>query len=152
MMMSRTSNSQFATPSPEGRHPGTSGLALSIGLFGAPFAWILQFSLSEPLAAQACYPRQMPLSAPLWPGLSTTLAVIGIVFLALALVSGLIAWRSWRRFKNQQALLGGQPSDLTTGRDQFLLKLSLMSSLIFNIAIVFNIFAVLLVSPCSSWF
>ncbi|MDE2366733.1 MAG: hypothetical protein KGM95_07360, partial [Betaproteobacteria bacterium] len=48
---------------PSSRHPAARTL---VGLFGAPAAWVIQVSLSEPLAAYACYPHQAPLSAPLW--------------------------------------------------------------------------------------
>jgi hypothetical protein len=146
--MNPSGNFQTDTSSPANRHTAISGLSLSIGLFGAPLAWVLQFSLSESLAAHACFPHQMLLSAPLWPGLYLILVIISIVFLALALTSGLMAWRSWQRFKGQLALA----SEWKISRNQFLLKLSLMSSLIFIIAILFNIVAVVLVSPCSSWF
>jgi hypothetical protein len=127
---------------------GPSGLMSAIrlwfGLFGAPAAWIAQIFLSEPLAAHACYPYQTPLSEPIWKGLPATLLTLGLACLALALLSGFAGWRAWR-----------QPDFSPAGkknRNRFLVKLSLMSSFIFIAAIIFNLFAVLLVSPCSSWF
>jgi hypothetical protein len=122
-----------------------------VGLFGAPVAWLIQFSLSEPLAAYACYPYQTPLSAPIWQGLPALLAIISLACLAAALLSGFIAWTLWHQFGRQSA--GGEPvADTSEGRNRFLVKLSLMSNFIFIIAIIFNIFAVLLVLPCNSWF
>lgn len=119
------------------------GMRTAIGLFGAPIAWLAQFSLSEPLAAQACYPNQTPLSAPVWGSLTAMLAAISLACFAAALVSGFIAWRSWRQAEGKAA---GE------NRNRFLAKLSLMSSFIFIVAVIFNSFAVLLVSPCGSWF
>ena len=52
-----------------------------IALFGAPIAWVIQMSLSEPIAAYACYPHQAPLPAPLWVELSVILGAIGLVCL-----------------------------------------------------------------------
>ncbi|HEY8095320.1 MAG TPA: hypothetical protein VIE65_04395 [Methylobacter sp.] len=114
-----------------------------VGLFGAPVAWIAQVFLSEPLAAYACYPHQTPLSAPIWEGVSAILAAISIACFTIALSSGLAAWILWRQ---------SDPKSVGENRNRFLVKLSAMSSLIFTVAIIFNICAVLLVSPCSSWF
>jgi hypothetical protein len=129
-----------------------STIRLCVGLFGAPAAWLTQFFLSEPLAAHACYPNQAPLSAPIWEGLPAILIAISIVCLAVALLSGFVAWASWRQFKGESA---GQKKGLIETdktRNRFLINLSLMSSFIFNVAVIFNICAVLLVMPCSSWF
>lgn len=117
-----------------------------IGLFGAPVAWIVQVFLSEPLAAHGCYPYQAPLSAPIWEGLPAMLGAISIACLAVALLSGFVAWGLWRQSE------GGSVIEAGKGRNRFLAKLSLMSSFIFIIAVIFNICAVLLVPPCSSWF
>jgi hypothetical protein len=114
-----------------------------VGLFGAPVAWIAQVFLSEPLAAYACYPYQTPLSAPIWERLPAILITIGIACLAVALLAGFVAWTSWRQF---------DVKSVGEDRSRFLVKLSAMSSFIFIVAIIFNICAVLLVPPCSSWF
>ena len=127
-------------------------LRIGVGLFGAPAAWLAQFFISEPLAAHACYPNQAPLSAPIWEGLPAILIAISIACLAAALLSGFVAWSSWRRFEGEPA--GEERSVIETGenRNRFLVKLSLMSSFIFIVAVIFNICAVFLVSPCSPWF
>lgn len=114
-----------------------------VGLFGAPVAWIAQVFLSEPLAAYACYPHQAPLPAPVWERLPVMLITIGIACLSVALLSGLVAWISWRQ---------SDAKSVGEGRNRFLVKLSAMSSFIFTVAIIFNICAILLVPPCSSWF
>lgn len=123
-----------------------STLRQLIGLFGAPFAWIVQILLSEPLVAHACYPYQMPLSAPIWDRLPFLLAAISLICLALTLLSGFVAWMSWRSAGRRSA------GEMQGRRRQFLGKLSVMSSLIFTIAVLFNICAVSLTSLCSSWF
>jgi hypothetical protein len=113
------------------------------GLVGAPVAWIAQVFLSEPLAAYACYPYQTPLSVPIWERLPVLLITIGIACLSVALLSGLVAWTLWRQSEREP---------VGEDRNRFLVKLSAMSSFIFTMAIIFNICAILLVSPCSSWF
>jgi len=127
------------------KRPGpVSSLRLLVALFGAPVAWIAQLSLSEPLAAHACYPYQMPLSEPIWQGLPATLAVISGACLAMTLLSGFMAWTLCRQ--THAPLL-----EERDGRTQFLAKLSAMSSFIFTMAVLFTACAVFLVSPCNPW-
>ncbi|WP_333879031.1 hypothetical protein [Methylobacter sp.] len=119
---------------------------LWLGLLGAPVAWVAQLLLSEPFAAYACYPHQAPLSAPILAGLPEILTAISIGCFALGLLSGFAAWRSWQQYQQGRAIKAGED------RNRFLIKLSILSNFIFIVAIIFNIFAVLLVPPCSSWF
>ena len=205
--MNLSHNHDPSLEAPVPRRGRVSTIRIAVGLFGAPAAWLAQFSLSEPLAAHACYPYQAPLSAPIWQGLPAILAAISIACFAAALLSGFVAWTSWLQSERKPAgegrsvikdsvdlssskpspagegwvrgnqhrkkslFLSPHPSLLPEGegahalkstvlstieagesRNRFLVKLSLMSSFIFIVAIIFNIFAVLLVPPCSSWF
>ena len=129
-----------------------SMIKIAVGLFGAPVAWLTQFSLSEPLAAHACYPYQSPVSAPIWEGLPAILVIISIVCIAAALISGFIAWTSWRQSKHKLVGKGAGVMEAGENRIRFLITLSVMSSFIFIVAIIFNLCAVFLVPPCSSWF
>lgn len=136
-------------PSIEAPASGRSRMSmiwLWLGLFGAPVAWVAQLLLSEPFAAYACYPHQVPLSAPIIAGLPVILTAISLACLALALLSGFAAWTSWKRFEKGRVIKAGND------RNRFLVKLSVLSSFIFIVAVIFNICAVLLVPPCSSWF
>ncbi|WP_027158977.1 hypothetical protein [Methylobacter luteus] len=134
-----------ANPSASFKRPDrVSAPRLLVALFGAPAAWIAQLSLSEPLAAHACFPQQAPLPEPLWQGLPIMLVVISGVCLAVALLSGFMAWTLCRQ---THAPLLEERDD----RTQFLAKLSAMSSFIFTMAVLFTACAVLLVSPCSPW-
>ncbi|WP_442497771.1 hypothetical protein [Methylobacter sp. sgz302048] len=127
------------------KRPGrVSALRLLVALLGAPVAWVAQLSLSEPLAAQACYPYQMPLPEPVWQGLPATLVMISGACLAMTLLSDFMAWTLCRQ---THAPLLEERDD----RDQFLAKLSVMSSFIFTMAVLFTACAVFLVSPCSPW-
>ncbi len=125
---------------------GRVNMRLWLGLFGAPAAWVAQLLLSEPFAAYACYPYQVPLSAPVFAGLPVILAAISVACLELALLAGFAAWASWRQSEKSRTVKAGED------RNRFLVKLSVLSSFIFIVAVIFNICAVLLVPPCSSWF
>lgn len=116
---------------------------LWLGLLGAPSAWIAQLLLSEPFAAYACYPYDAPLSVPILKSLPAVLTAINACCFALAALSGFAVWRSRQRFGYVQA---GED------RNRFLVKLSLLSSFIFIVAVIFNICAVFLVPPCRPWF
>ena len=138
--MNSLSESDTSIESTPLRQDRMSAPRIMIGLFGAPVLWIVQLTLSESLVAHACYPYRAPLSAPIWEGLPTILAAISIACLVGALLSGGVAWTTWRK-------LAGNG-----GRTGFLAKLSLMSSILFIVAIIFSSCAVLLVPLCSTWF
>ena len=136
----------------DSRHGSISMIRIWVGIFGAPVAWINQMLLSMPIAAHACYPFQEPVSLPIWQDLPAILMTIGITCLAIALLSGFSAWSTWREY--QRRLAGEELNVMhkSEHRSRFLIKTGLMSSFIFIVAIVFNICAILLVPPCSSWF
>jgi hypothetical protein len=123
-----------------------SMVLLWLGLFGAPAAWTAQLLLSEPIAAYACYPYRTPLPAPIWNGLPVMLTTISVVCLAVALLSGVAAWISWRQFAKGRFAMADED------RNRFLAKIGAVSSFIFIVAIIFNICAVMLVPPCGPWF
>ncbi|MGD0958411.1 MAG: hypothetical protein ABSB19_01250 [Methylomonas sp.] len=147
----------FSKPHPS-IEPDDSGHApinmfqIWVGIFGAPVAWINQMLLSMPIAAHDCYPFQAPLTSPIRQDLPAILMTIGITCLAIALISGVSAWSTWRQYQHRQTDKGISLINRSEHRTRFLIKTSLMSSFIFIVAIVFNICAIMLVSPCSSWF
>ncbi|MCK9394315.1 MAG: hypothetical protein M0Q44_01835 [Methylobacter sp.] len=150
MNLSLNYNPVIKSPAP--RRGRMDRVRAGVGLFGAPAAWIMQLFLSEPLAAHACYPYQTPLSAPLWESLPEILLTVSLVCLAVALLSGFVAWNSWRQSEFKPYKQGGDAVNTGGGTDGFLARLSVMSSFIFIVAVIFNSWAVLLVPPCRSWF
>lgn len=127
-----------------------------VALFGAPLGWIIQMSLSEPIAAYACYPHEVPLSAPLWVELPAILAAISLVCLAAGLFSAYVAWTFWRQAGSARVNVMQHGSDregalVDGGQNRFLAMIGVMSSTLFVIAILFTCFAVFFVSPCSAW-
>jgi hypothetical protein len=139
------------------------GLKLLAAIFGAPLAWMAQMSLSEPLAAQVCFPGSRPLTVPAWPSLQMALLAISGACLLAALASALAAWSVWRSTRGEVAdgddigrddgdgkgLAMGKTADSGVGRTGFLAVLGLMSSGLFVSAVLFTALAALLVAPCA---
>jgi hypothetical protein len=117
-------------------------MRLCLALFGAPAAWLAQMTLSQGLAAYACYPHQAPLWQPQWQILPVLMAVISIGCLAVAVLSGVAALAIWNDAKQEKP---------GAGRARFIAALAIMSSLLFLIAIIFTGCAVVFVSPCRPW-
>ncbi|HEX5538815.1 MAG TPA: hypothetical protein VFX01_03410 [Methylophilaceae bacterium] len=142
--------SSAGVPAPNS-HGGTDRLKLLLMLFGAPGAWIAQMAISEPLAAYACYPQQMPLTAPVWNHLLLLLAIVSLLCLAAALACGALAWTTWQRLRHARDATESA-GDTGEGRAEFLPKLGVIASQIFIVAILFTSCAVILVEPCQPWF
>lgn len=139
-----------AHPAPGRR--GIGGLRLLTSLYGVPLAWVAQMTLSEPLAAQACYPHAVPLSAPLVPHLQLLLAAVTLGALAVGVAIAWLAWSSWCRVRDDPAekeeIAGRATAETGDGRTRFLALMGVMSSVLFLTAIVITSLAVLIVSPC----
>ena len=137
-------------PAP-GRH-SIPGWRLLASLFGAALVWLAQMSLSEPLAAQACYPHSVPLPAPLWPHLQWLLAGVTLAAVAGGIACAWLAVSSWNRVRadpaEQDAGAGGETGETGDGRTRFLGFMGVMSSALFVAAILITGLAVLIVSPC----
>ncbi|MDQ2819873.1 MAG: hypothetical protein M3Y65_05665 [Pseudomonadota bacterium] len=120
-------------------------MRLLAGLLTAPFAWVAQMLISEPLVAQVCFPGPAQRSAAL-PGLAPTLLVLSVACLAAGLGGLLAAWLAWR--------VSADPADHVSALDRgtrpvgFLALLGMMGSALFCGAIVFTAMALLLVAPC----
>jgi hypothetical protein len=140
-------------PAPQRHRVGS--LRLLAGLFGAPLAWLAQMSLSEPLAAQACYPNTTPLNAPqlpvALPSLQVILALITGAALIIGIVSTMLAWSAMRQTHHQSNASAGDTVEHGGGRAGFLATVAVMAGLLFVVAILITGLAVLLVSPCSLW-
>jgi len=120
-------------PAPETRQPRF--LWLLFGCVVAPLFWLGQMMLDYGVTAQICYPGDHPLnSAP--PGSLSAMLLASGVIAPLACASGaIVSWWIWRE-------------GVGKGRDRFLALWGMMSSLWFFGAILFNVFASIMVPPC----
>jgi hypothetical protein len=134
-----------AHPAPAAR-PVTPA-ALWFGLFGAPVAWSLQLLASYSLVAHGCYPDAEPMAMPVVPGLRTLVLGTGAAALAVALLAGGSAWRSWRATQHGD---GGQEALLEAGegRTRFMAVAGMLLSAVFVLGILMNVVPLLLLRPC----
>ncbi|NUX52916.1 hypothetical protein [Paraburkholderia youngii] len=122
-----------------------------IGLLAAPFAWLLQMMLAETLAAQACYPHDHPLGAPLVSWMRPAIVALGTVCLVAGAFGTWVAWRNLRRVAPLK--LGGLNGERRTRAelDWFLTHVAVMTSMLFLFALIATDVAVAIVSPCRWW-
>lgn len=120
-------------PAPEARQPRF--LWLLFGCSISPLFWLAQMMLDYGVTAKICYPGDHPVNlAPASPLFAMLLVSDAIALLACAL-GGFVSWRIWQRGAGR-------------GRDRFLALWGIMSNLWFFGAILFNVFASILVPPC----
>jgi hypothetical protein len=122
--------------------------ALWFGLFGAPAVWSLQLLASYALVAHGCYPDAEPLALPVVPALRALVLGTGAAALAVALLAGGSAWRSWRATRHGED--GGEEVllDASDGRTRFMALAGILLSAVFLLGIVMNVVPLLLLSPC----
>jgi hypothetical protein len=126
-------------------HRGRVGLAaLLFGIAAAPAAWNAQLLFSVALSGHACYPRNKLLAAPLWSGLWSILLAISV----LAIVGGLVAWRSWRRTRKERPGSAHHLLESGDGRTRFMAMCGILTSVLFLVALVFGTAALFLVPLC----
>jgi hypothetical protein len=122
-------------------------LALGIAVFGAPLLWLGQMVLSYMLASYACFPRWEPLRSPLWSGLWTVLLVIGILALAGAIGSWLLAFTAWRKTRSERPGSEHGLLDVGEGRTRFVAMCGLLMSGGFFVVLLFTTVTTLFLVP-----
>ena len=122
-----------------------------IGLLAAPLAWLLQVMLGETLAAQACYPYNHPLAAPLVSWLRPAIVALGTLCLIAGAYGTWVAWRNLRRVAPLK--LAGLNGERRTRAelDWFLTHVAIMCSSLFLFALIATDVAVAIVTPCRWW-
>ena len=139
-----TSNAEH--PAPHRGH--VSLLALWTGIVAAPAAWAAQLLLGFVLTAHACFPRDVPLDAPIWNGLRAGLMALSAAAIVLAVASMALSYLSWTRTRGEKPGSGHQLISGGDGRTRFLSMCGLLVSALFLVAIGFETIALLLSPLC----
>ncbi|MBA3895696.1 MAG: hypothetical protein H0X36_00855 [Sphingomonadaceae bacterium] len=123
---------------------------LLAGLAIPPVAWTLEMLVGFGISSNACPLTQGSTSQVGFSGEATLLIVLQIACLIVAIASGLMSWRHWRRVRLENK--DSQHSHLTLGegRTRFLALASMLTAGTFSIAIVFNLLEPILIPLCWS--
>lgn len=135
-----------AQPAPAVR--AVTPATLWFGLFGGAAAWSLQLLASYALVAHGCYPDAEPMAMPVVPGLKTLVLGTGAAALAVALLAGGSAWRSWRATQHEDESRHDPQHEAGAGRMRFMALAGMLLSAVFVLGIVMNVVPLLLLSPC----
>lgn len=147
-------NTTLAGPAaPHHRHPaphrGRVGRFGSwFAIVGPPLAWGTQLVVGASLAGHSCYPHDVPLAHPLWPGVVSVALAVEAVALALCLLAGWAAWRNWRRSRAERPGSGHHLVESGDGRTRFIAMVGMMTSGLFAVATAFAALNLVAVPPC----
>jgi hypothetical protein len=136
-----------------GSHPApkreqVSLLALWIGLLAAPLGWSLLVMLGFALSAHACFPRDVPLASPIWQSIWLFLLAIVLIAAFVGIVGDLVAFRSWRRTRDEKPGRADRLLASGEGRTRFLAMSGLLVSTLFILAVGFEAIALFLSPLC----
>lgn len=129
----------------------TSGGELAFVLFAGPLAWFVQLNTGYGLMGTVCYPgpdRNIALP----PGTQWTwvlTAVLYLVCLAVALLSGLAALRLLRRTRDEDVGSSAPLEETGRGRTRFLAYWGVILGFGFAFVVLVNGLALLMVDPCA---
>lgn len=143
MSRQRRPVTDIAHPAPHRHRVGL--LALGFGLLGAPLAWNIALLAGTATSGYQCFPRHKPLALPLWAGTRGALLTMCVVALALGVAAALVAWRNWRRTRDEKS----GPAHAGEGRTRFMALCGLLVSGLFLIALLFTLAAIVLVPLCN---
>lgn len=139
---------RIAIPHPSPHRNRVGLIALFFGLSAAAFAWDAQLVISSALVGHACYPRDMPLSAPLWTGVWGWLLAISCASIALTIAGGLMSWRNLRRTKHEAEGSVHHLLAIGEGRTRFMAMFGILASFLFGVGIIFATAAMMVVPLC----
>lgn len=148
-MAGRTSTFDAAHPAPHRDRVGA--FAQIVALCGPPVAWSLLELVQYGFASNFCFPGYQPHAHVSldWMGLRLALLGVAIAALAVAAVSLAVAWRLLRRTAEEHHGAVGELLEVGEGRTRFLAVWSVLFSVGFLFAILFQILALVLVPPCA---
>lgn len=140
--------------SAQGVHPSPHRERVSLWslwfcILGAPAAWSLQELVNAPLFAHGCYPKDVPLAAPIWANAGSVALGVEVVAIVVCIVAGLTAWRNWRRTRAEKEGSGHHLMESGDGRSRFMAMVGLLCSGLFLLATVFATSFLYVVQPCN---
>jgi hypothetical protein len=139
-----------AVQHPAPHRGAVNGAVIALAILAGPAAWALQLLVNYGLASLACFPAREPHMAlpPGWHGLPVGLLAGTLVAMSIAIIAGLLGYRSWVRTNAEAG--GGHRHliEVGEGRTRFLASWGLWIGALFSVALVFDAVGILLVTSC----
>jgi hypothetical protein len=111
-------------------------LALAFGLLSAPIAWVVHLLVNYSIAGQSCFgAAEMEGVALSSHDALSTIFVVDLGALALAVSAGYVAFELWKKTKNEKS---GDTQELVQageGRTRFMAMCGILTSTLFGLAI-----------------
>ncbi len=123
--------------------------SIGFGLLAAPLVWVVELLVNFGLAAYACYPHDIPLASALWGWLHGYLVVVDVVAVLVCAAATVVALRMWRKTRHERPGSGHHLMESGDGRTRFLAMTSVLTSLLFLVAVLLQVFNVFVVPACS---
>ena len=117
-------------------------------ILGAPTAWSIQQLVSPTIFAHGCYPEDMPLFEPIWGNALGVTLWIEAIAIVLCVAAGVVAWRNWRRTRDEKEGSAHHLMESGDGRTRFMALVGLICSGLFLIAVAFSTALLYMVPPC----
>ncbi len=143
---------QIEHPSPHRHHVSVPWLLA--GLVMPASAWALEMLIAYGIASNACTLTQGHHGQREMAGFSgevTIMIVVQLVFLGIAIGSGVMSWRNWCSVRAEKTDSEHSHLTLGEGRTQFVALAGMLTAGIFGIAITFNLLEPLLIPLCWSF-
>lgn len=137
-------------PAPRSSRTGPGVVSLFAGMVIAPLAWALQLLIGYGLAAHACYPTDIALSAPLWPHLREIVGGISALLWLLLAVGFFIAWRNWQATRAHAGDGAERSGESGGARSRFMALCGLLVSALFAIVQLFTSMGILWIPACGA--
>jgi hypothetical protein len=118
-------------------------------ILGAPVAWSLQQLVNAPLFAHGCYPKDVPISSPIWTNAGSVALAVELIAIVVCVAAMLLAWRNWGRTRAEKEGSGHHLMEAGDGRTRFMAMVGLICSGLFLLATIFATGLLYLVQPCN---
>jgi hypothetical protein len=148
MMASQTITATDGVDHPAPHRAKVNPFLLGFAVVGSPVAWSLEMLVSFPLAAHACFPKDVPVLSPTIPGLSGILSGIEIALFVIGVLATAASVVCWWRTRHEKSGGAHHLLEVGEGRTRFIALCGLIISIGFLIALVFEAAALYLVRSC----
>jgi hypothetical protein len=152
--MSEQHDRDDAHPAAPSRHPAphrhrVGAWAMWFSILGAPIAWSAQQLVNPPIFAHGCFPNDAPLTESIWRNGGTVAFSIEAAAIVVCLVAGAVAWRNWRRTRDEKEGSGHHLIESGDGRSRFMAMVGVLCSGGFLLAVLVSTALLALVPACN---